>query len=161
MASLRPPSAWADAQRAFHLAYDADPGSFERQPVAVTWLTRGSLDPMPQPDPLWDGAPPRTRGRGSSPLLGIPHVLGGFLWRLLSSWRYGVTPDDGLEVTVTRTSDGAGMTFNLADDPAPSSPQGTSTGVLVGELGMNAVACLEIDGRVLWPIGPPIERRHA
>lgn len=91
-------------------------------------------------------------------LVTIPHVFGGFLWRLASSWRHGVTPDDGLEVTVTRASDGASMTFNLAADPAPYRAKGRSTGVVVGELGTNAAACIEIDGRVLWPISPPVER---
>lgn len=160
MASLRPPSAWADAQRAFHRAYDADPTPFNRHPVTVTWRTRGTLDPNPAPDALWEGAPQRV-DRGTGPILGVVHVLGGFLWRLASSWRHGFTPDDGLAVTVTRPSDGASMTFGLADDPAPYVPQGRSTGVLVGEFGMNAAACIEIDGQVLWPISPPVKRPPA
>jgi len=35
-----PPSAWADAERRFHLAYLQDPEPFPRSRVSVTWTTR-------------------------------------------------------------------------------------------------------------------------
>lgn len=156
MASLRIPSAWADAQRELHAAYDRDPTPFPRQPVQVTWVTRGDLDPMPSPDPAFDGEP-RADVAGGSVLIGAPKALGGFLWRIATAWRHGVVPHDGLEVTVI-AEDGGSMTFTLSPDPAPHRPKGSTDGVLVGELGTNAAACLEVDGRVLWPTTPPVER---
>lgn len=156
MASLRSPSAWADAQRAFHLAYDDDPTPFPRTPVIVTWLTRGNLDPMPKPDPYWEGAPPR-RANGYSPVVGASTTGSGFIVRLLSAWRHGTVPHDGLEVTVV-ADDGRTMRFTIGSDPAPLRRKGSTAGVLVGELGMNATACVEVDGHVIWPTMPPIEQ---
>ena len=167
MPSLRPPSAWADAQRAFHLAYDADPEPHPRQPVILTWRTRGdlSMDPLETWDDDWSwhpnhGRPPAVAyTAGSTAAVGLSlGVALRFPLRLLSSFRHGVTAHDGLELTVTSEGDGTSMTFSLGPKPAPYRPSGRSTGVLVGELGMNAVACVEIAGRVLWPTTPPVER---
>ena len=156
MATLRPPSAWADAQREFHLAYDRDPTGFIRHPVAVRWLTRGELDPYPEPDQIFEGID-RPQARGAAPLIGIPHVLGGFFLRLLSAWRLGTVPHDGLEVTVVDAF-GDRMSFTVDPEIEPLQRKGETLAILVGEIGMNAVACLEIDGQVLWPTMPPVVR---
>jgi hypothetical protein len=159
----RRPSAWADAQREFHLAYDEDPTPFPRQPVTVAWTTRGDLDPVPAPDPLWEGAPASLDRRGPraaavGPFIGLPHVFGGFLWRIVAGFRYGAIPHDGIEVTATQEGGSRSVAFTVADEPAPLRRKGTTSGTLIGELGTNAVCCLDVDGQILWPTMPPVER---
>lgn len=76
-----------------------------------------------------------------------------------SAWRDGVVHYEGVEVTVTAVGvPGRSMTFPIAS-PAPLHSSGASRGVLVGGLGTNAVACLEVDGQVLWPTANPVQRR--
>jgi len=106
-----PPSAWADAERRFHLAYLEDPEPFPRSRVSVTWTTRRDSE-------------------GS------------------------------LELFVVLESDPSrSMAFSIdLGGSTPLRPEGTSSGVLVGGFGTNAITCLEVDGQVLWPMLHPVER---
>ena len=121
-----PPSAWAEAERAFHLTYQAGADSLPRRAVRVTWTTRRLGD------------------------------RGGFL---LSALREGSGAHDGVEVTVAPAAEpGRSMVFSIDPGPTPLRPEGATAGVLVGGFGSNAVCCLEVDGRVVWPTMNPVER---
>ena len=50
------------------------------------------------------------------------------------------------------------MSFTVDPEVQPLRKEGATVAILVGEIGMNAVACLEVDGQVLWPTTPPVVR---
>lgn len=62
-------------------------------------------------------------------------------------------------VTVSDTSDPSpSMTFTPSKEPGMPSWVGAEDGTLVGELGTNAAACVEVAGGVVWPAYNPVGR---
>lgn len=83
----------------------------------------------------------------------------GLLVMGANALRHRTVPHAGVEVSVVREGDPTrSMAFSIDPGPTPLRPTGTSTGVLVGGFGTNAIACLEVDGQVVWPTANPIER---
>jgi hypothetical protein len=131
--AIRPPNAWAEAQRAFRLDYEADPDALPRQHVVVRW---------------WVNAAPG----GGSRL--------GFLAQILSrSWR-GRMVAEGTYVAIyaptARPPARPVVVFPVAD-ASFEAPAGSGDAVVVGEVGLNGVCCVELpDGTVIWPIYNPV-----
>lgn len=140
-----PPSRWADAEREFHLAYLKDPTPFPRQPVTVRWAAQSRSQPPAHfvALALW--------------------FVGISLHSLSIRWRTGAWPEPEFEVPSLRVTDAQGRTVWFPIDPGPAPFEGTGAqpGVLVGGHGSNAIACVEVAGRTLWPTGHPEEARRS
>jgi hypothetical protein len=129
---MRPAEGWAEAQRAFRAGYSAEPGSLARQPVGVRWWT--------------------------NPALGGAGVLG--LGGLLRRWWRGRGVSEGTYVALYAPAPAPEarpvVVFPVADGSI-GEPSGSCEGVLVGELGLNGVCCLELGGGVVvWPTYNPV-----
>ena len=132
--AIRPPNAWAEAQRAFRLDYQAEPDALPRQRVVVRWWVNGA---------------PTGVGRGA-----------GFLAEILSRWWRGRMVAEGTYVAVyaptARPPARPVVVFPVAD-ASFAALAGSCDAVVVGEVGLNGVCCVELpDGTVIWPIYNPV-----
>ena len=124
-----PPSAWADAEREFHLAYLQDPaGPYPRTEVGISWLAHDKEQ--------------------------------GLLEQLFEAARGRPTAIDMVAFLLVST-DGRSMSFDAQPEHALAERWGSVHGVLVGGLGSNAIACIEVTGQVIWPMFNPTEENRS
>ena len=51
------------------------------------------------------------------------------------------------------------MRFAVDPGQCPQRARGTTSGALLGGIGMSAVCCVELDGGVIWPADNPVRLR--
>ena len=139
--SMRRPTEWAAAQRAFHEAYDAA-AAFPRTEVYWRVVRGGRL--------WWRGGP--------APL--IPKVLVPLAWvaaRLVRGRMLNERPM--LAVWDRDAAPGAPAVIVFDVAPVPAASEGH--GVLVGELAPNGALCIEHGEDVLWPVYNPLAPSRA
>ena len=132
--AIRPPNAWPQAQRAFRLDYDATPEALPRQRAVVRWWVNGA---------------PTAGGR----------VVGFLAEVLLRSWQ-GRMVAEGTYVAIyapTARPPARPVVVFPVEDGSFDELAGSCDAVVVGEVGLNGVCCVELpDGNVVWPIYNPV-----
>jgi hypothetical protein len=129
------PIAWADAQRAFHDTYRADPAGLPR--CDVHWR---SIERVP--DPYGPG------------VLGLAGIL---RWATSRSARRQVRNRAPL-LAVWKTGAPADAEASLVFEVSSSPNTSEGDGILVGDLAPNAGLCIETTaGEVLWPTCNPVD----
>lgn len=156
---MRPPSQWAEAERALRQAYATDPGSLPTQPVTYCWWFHDEPSESFSMVPATLGAMVAEvieagvyRRRESAAIRrgGLPPAN---LWGANRVAIYGLDSQAAALPTVTFEIDAG--TFEA--------PSGAANGTLVGELEPNGAMVLETaDGRAIWPVyNPTAPTSHA
>lgn len=129
---IRKPTAWAAAQRDFRQLYQRNGRSLQRQPARIRWWTNNEAL-----------APERFTA------LAITAV--GTLRR----WRSGKGTVEGTYVAVYAPSAAPGarpVVCFAVPNGSFAEPAGSSDAMVVGEVGLNGVCCVELpDGTIIWP----------
>jgi len=148
--AIRPPRAWAEAQQAFRLAYRRRSTMLRRQPARIRWWTNRDAVPPERFTALaatsfgqlrrWRSAPGSGQDAGRGQGQGRARTEGTYVAVYAPSAAPGARP----------------VVCFAARNGSFTEPAGSSDAMVVGEIGLNAVCCIELpDGSTIWPSHNP------